>query len=166
LPPVDEPEDPKENNMLMMRILGPIITFVNKPWKVRLIPSLVSDTELSQMYPVGILFGFGRATLFRAAKSFTLIIGFDTASSIALLAISALGRKRSDGSAIPSGYIIILPVHAIPFLLDLVTDVDPVVIHSGNDHARLGGLRPDALLILGIPGTDLEDIPRASGARL
>ncbi|KAJ7860041.1 NicO-domain-containing protein [Mycena leptocephala] len=79
LPPVDEPEDPKENNMLMMRILGPIITFVNKPWK---------------MYPVGILFGFG----------------FDTASSIALLAISALGRKRSDGSAIPSGYIVILPL--------------------------------------------------------
>ncbi|KAJ7448506.1 NicO-domain-containing protein [Mycena latifolia] len=76
--PVDEPEDPKHNHMLMMRILGPVITFVNKPWK---------------MYPVGVLFGFG----------------FDTASSIALLAISALARKRSDGSSIPSSYIVILP---------------------------------------------------------
>ncbi|KAJ7505996.1 NicO-domain-containing protein [Mycena galericulata] len=79
LPPLDEPEDHKHNHMLMMRILGPVITFVNVPWK---------------MYPVGVLFGFG----------------FDTASSIALLAISGLARKRSDGSAIPSGYIVILPL--------------------------------------------------------
>ncbi|KAJ7073222.1 NicO-domain-containing protein [Mycena belliarum] len=79
LPPDDESDDPKENHTLMLRILGPVITFVNKPWK---------------MYPVGVLFGFG----------------FDTASSIALLAISALARKRSDGSAIPSGYIVILPL--------------------------------------------------------
>ncbi|KAJ7853216.1 high-affinity nickel-transport protein-domain-containing protein [Mycena leptocephala] len=79
LPPVDEPDNLKDNIMLMMRILGPVITFINKPRK---------------MYPVGVLFGFG----------------FDTASSIALLAISALGRKRSDGSAIPSGYIVILPL--------------------------------------------------------
>jgi len=33
-----------ENHMLMMRILGPIITFVNRPWK---------------MYPVGVMFGLG-----------------------------------------------------------------------------------------------------------
>ncbi|KAJ7112859.1 NicO-domain-containing protein [Mycena crocata] len=79
LPPVDESEGSEHNHMLMMRILGPVITFVNKPWK---------------MYPVGVLFGFG----------------FDTASSIALLAISALGRKRSDGSSMPSGYIVILPL--------------------------------------------------------
>ncbi|KAJ7459939.1 NicO-domain-containing protein [Mycena latifolia] len=78
-PNVDEVEDSAHNHMLMMRILGPVITFVNKPWK---------------MYPVGVLFGFG----------------FDTASSIALLAISALARKRSDGSSIPSGYIVILPL--------------------------------------------------------
>ncbi|KDR82909.1 hypothetical protein GALMADRAFT_238556 [Galerina marginata CBS 339.88] len=70
--------DPKENHMLMMRILGPIITFVNRPWK---------------MYPVGVLFGFG----------------FDTASSIALLAVSALAKKGSDGSSIPSSHIVILP---------------------------------------------------------
>ncbi|SJL07564.1 related to high-affinity nickel transport protein nic1 [Armillaria ostoyae] len=72
-------EDPKHGHMLMMRILGPIITFVNKPWK---------------MYPVGILFGFG----------------FDTASSIALLAVSALAKKKSDGSTIPPGDIVILPL--------------------------------------------------------
>ena len=26
--------NPKKEHMLMMRILGPIITFVNRPWKV------------------------------------------------------------------------------------------------------------------------------------
>ncbi|KAJ7695647.1 high-affinity nickel-transport protein-domain-containing protein [Mycena rosella] len=77
-PHVDE-VDSKHNHMLMMRILGPVVSFVNKPWK---------------MYPVGLLFGFG----------------FDTASSIALLAVSALARKRSDGSSIPSGDIVILPL--------------------------------------------------------
>ncbi|KAG7092902.1 hypothetical protein E1B28_009209 [Marasmius oreades] len=70
--------DPKKDHMLMMRIIGPIITFVNKPWK---------------MYPVGVLFGFG----------------FDTASSIALLAVSALAKKDSHGNSIPSHYIAILP---------------------------------------------------------
>ncbi|KAJ6508663.1 NicO-domain-containing protein [Mycena sanguinolenta] len=77
LPTVEE--DPAHSHMLMMRILGPIITFVNKPWK---------------MYPVGVLFGFG----------------FDTASSIALLAVSALAQKKSNGSSIPSGEIVILPL--------------------------------------------------------
>ncbi|KAK0464438.1 NicO-domain-containing protein [Desarmillaria tabescens] len=72
-------EDPKHGHMLMMRILGPVITFVNKPWK---------------MYPVGVLFGFR----------------FDTASSIALLAVSALAKKRSDGTTIPPGDIVILPL--------------------------------------------------------
>ena len=36
--------------------------------------------------------------------------GFDTASSIALLAISAVAKKGSNGKPIPPGYIIILPV--------------------------------------------------------
>lgn len=55
-----------------------------------------------QMYPVGVLFGFG----------------FDTASSIALLAIAAVAKRNgaSDGDAsshtgiIPSSYVVILPV--------------------------------------------------------
>lgn len=76
---VEEPKhNPQDGNMLMMRIIGPIITFVDRPWK---------------MYPVGVLFGFG----------------FDTASSIALLAVSALARKGADGSSIPSSHIVILP---------------------------------------------------------
>ncbi|KAH0586225.1 hypothetical protein H2248_007479 [Termitomyces sp. 'cryptogamus'] len=70
---------PHHNHMLMMRILGPLMTFVNRPWK---------------MYPVGLLFGFG----------------FDTASSIALLAISAVAKRGSDGRVIPSSNIIILPL--------------------------------------------------------
>ncbi|KAJ6562167.1 high-affinity nickel-transport protein-domain-containing protein [Mycena capillaripes] len=102
LPPVEEREDPKHNHMLMMRILGPIITFVNKPWK---------------MYPVGVLFGFG----------------FDTASSIALLAISALAHKKSDGSAIPPGYIVILPLlfTAGMSILDSADSVLMIYSYSG-----------------------------------
>ncbi|KAF8158078.1 high-affinity nickel-transport protein-domain-containing protein [Crassisporium funariophilum] len=77
--PEEVTHDPKESHMLMMRILGPIITFVNRPWK---------------MYPVGVLFGFG----------------FDTASSIALLAISAIAKKGPNGSSIPNAQIVILPL--------------------------------------------------------
>ncbi|KAF9067737.1 high-affinity nickel-transport protein-domain-containing protein [Rhodocollybia butyracea] len=72
------PYNPRDNHMLMMRIIGPIVTFVNKPWK---------------MYPVGVLFG----------------LGFDTTSSIALLAVSALAVKDSSGKAIPPSDVVILP---------------------------------------------------------
>ncbi|KIY72001.1 NicO-domain-containing protein [Cylindrobasidium torrendii FP15055 ss-10] len=76
----DEPEDDgKNNNMLMMRLIGPVINFVDRPWK---------------MYPVGILFGFG----------------FDTASSIALLAVSAIAKKGPNGEGIPPRDIVILPL--------------------------------------------------------
>jgi hypothetical protein len=37
-------------------------------------------------------------------------LGFDTASSIALLAVSAIAKKDSDGKQIPSAEIVILPV--------------------------------------------------------
>ncbi|KAH6911395.1 NicO-domain-containing protein [Coprinopsis sp. MPI-PUGE-AT-0042] len=47
-------EDGKREGMLMMRIIGPVINFVNRPWK---------------MYPVGVLFGFG----FDTASSIGLI---------------------------------------------------------------------------------------------
>ncbi|OWZ63602.1 hypothetical protein AYX14_03272 [Cryptococcus neoformans] len=46
-----------------------------------------------KMYPVGVLFGFG----------------FDTASSIALLAISAIAQRGPNGDAISHGKIVILP---------------------------------------------------------
>ncbi|TDL23298.1 NicO-domain-containing protein [Rickenella mellea] len=75
----DDPNyDAKSEKTIMMRILGPVTKFVNRPWK---------------MYPVGVLFG----------------LGFDTASSIALLAVSALAIKDADGKHIPQGYIVILP---------------------------------------------------------
>ena len=40
----DLEEDHSTGNTLMMKLLGPIVRFVDKPWK---------------MYPVGVLFGFG-----------------------------------------------------------------------------------------------------------
>ncbi|KAI0087802.1 high-affinity nickel-transport protein-domain-containing protein [Irpex rosettiformis] len=88
--------DESRGNTLTMRIIGPIVTFVNRPWK---------------MYPVGILFGFG----------------FDTASSIALLATSAIAKKDSDGKEIPASYIVILP-----FLftagMTLIDSVDSIIM--------------------------------------
>ncbi|KLO05649.1 NicO-domain-containing protein [Schizopora paradoxa] len=60
---------------IMLRILGPVTRFVNRPWK---------------MYPVGVLFG----------------LGFDTASSIALIAVSAIAKK---GAGISRGDIVVLP---------------------------------------------------------
>lgn len=53
----EDPEDVDEDldmrdaeshgNTLMMKLIGPIVTFVDRPWK---------------MYPVGVLFGFGGCT--------------------------------------------------------------------------------------------------------
>jgi nickel/cobalt transporter (NiCoT) family protein len=37
-------ETESHGNTLMMKLVGPVVTFVNRPWK---------------MYPVGVLFGFG-----------------------------------------------------------------------------------------------------------
>jgi high-affinity nickel-transport protein len=37
----DLDHDPRHSHMLMMRILGPLITFVNRPWKVRTIVSFL-----------------------------------------------------------------------------------------------------------------------------
>lgn len=71
--------DPPNQNMLMMRLLGPLVNFVNRPWK---------------MYPVGVLFG----------------LGFDTASSIALLALSALAQRSDQGSRVQPSTIIVLPL--------------------------------------------------------
>ncbi|KIM89142.1 hypothetical protein PILCRDRAFT_813050 [Piloderma croceum F 1598] len=92
----DELNGGKHNNMLMMRLLGPIIHFVDRPWK---------------MYPVGVLFGFG----------------FDTASSIALLALSAIAKKSSDGKQIPPGYIIVLPL-LFTASMTLVDSIDSILM--------------------------------------
>lgn len=64
------------------------------------------------MYPVGVLFGFG----------------FDTASSIALLAITALAKKRSDGrGTINQSDIIVLPL-LFTCGMTLVDSVDSIIM--------------------------------------
>jgi nickel/cobalt transporter (NiCoT) family protein len=45
-----------------------------------------------------------------------LDVGFDTASSIALLAVSALAKRDAKGQGISSASIVILPV-SFPFIL-------------------------------------------------
>jgi high-affinity nickel permease len=67
------------------------------------------------MYPVGVLFGLGEPSCFPACSEFgakfkSMISGFDTASSIALLAVTALAKKGSHGTLIQNSQIIILPV--------------------------------------------------------
>lgn len=44
---ISKPEEPQPNT-LMMKLIGPIVTFVDRPWK---------------MYPVGVLFGFGSSLM-------------------------------------------------------------------------------------------------------
>lgn len=54
-------------NTLLMKIIGPVITFVDRPWKVSGV-STWSKTRFgprNQMYPVGLLFGFGKAIPYR-----------------------------------------------------------------------------------------------------
>ncbi|KDQ11070.1 hypothetical protein BOTBODRAFT_190028 [Botryobasidium botryosum FD-172 SS1] len=84
----------QDTRTLVLRILGPVTKFVDRPWK---------------MYPVGVLFGFG----------------FDTASSIALIAVTALAKRDSDGFA--QADIVVLP-----FLftagMTLVDSVDSVLM--------------------------------------
>ncbi|KAJ8502582.1 hypothetical protein ONZ45_g11627 [Pleurotus djamor] len=76
-------DDPKHNQTLVLRIIGPIITFVDRPWKV------LRVLDVSRGHN---------------------ILGFDTASSIALLAVSAIAKNGSDGKPIPHSYIVILPL--------------------------------------------------------
>jgi high-affinity nickel-transport protein len=67
------------------------------------------------MYPVGVLFGFGEnITYMWKDWSADLRKGFDTASSIALIAASAIAKKGADSKRIPPADVVILPV---PFLL-------------------------------------------------
>ena len=50
----DLAENKAHGNTLMMKLLGPIVTFVDRPWK---------------MYPVGVLFGLGASPVPRAQNS-------------------------------------------------------------------------------------------------
>ncbi|KAH7928443.1 NicO-domain-containing protein [Leucogyrophana mollusca] len=84
---MDLTDDNQQPNMLMMRLLGPLINFVDRSWKA-------FDLRWDWMYPVGVVFG----------------LGFDTASSIALLAISAIAKEGSAGRTIPPAEVVILPL--------------------------------------------------------
>ncbi|WWC69592.1 uncharacterized protein I206_103535 [Kwoniella pini CBS 10737] len=75
---------------------------------VRIIrPVLKAVNKSWKMYPVGILFGFG----------------FDTASSIALLAISAIAQRGPSGKEINHGKIVILPFTAGMSLVDSLDSI-------------------------------------------
>lgn len=100
-----------------MRILGPIITFVDRPWKVSAV--CIHFLDLHNRRPLlhrCILLEFsldsvGHATVYLGIDLLLeSLLGFDTASSIALLAVSAIAKKGSDGKSIPSQDIVILPV--------------------------------------------------------
>ncbi|WVF72327.1 hypothetical protein IAT40_007140 [Kwoniella sp. CBS 6097] len=93
LPP-EQDEDPTKvhGGGCLVRIIGPVLRAVDRPWK---------------MYPVGVLFG----------------LGFDTASSIALLAISAIAQRGPNGQAISHGKIVILPFTAGMSLVDSLDSI-------------------------------------------
>ncbi|KAI9465582.1 NicO-domain-containing protein [Lactarius psammicola] len=108
----DESEDVLEddgqyNNTIMMRILGPVVRFVDRPWK---------------MYPVGVLFGFG----------------FDTASSIALLAASVVAKKGTGTKGVPPADVVILPMlfTAGMTLLDSIDSILMLYSYTGFPEHR------------------------------
>jgi high-affinity nickel-transport protein len=47
-----------------------------------------------------------------------MISGFDTASSIALLAVTALAKKGPNGTSISNSQIVILPVSSLSYYMD------------------------------------------------
>ncbi|KAI0670977.1 high-affinity nickel-transport protein-domain-containing protein [Trametes maxima] len=141
----DEEDDggaASHGNTLMMKIVGPVVTFVDRPWK---------------MYPVGVLFGFG----------------FDTASSIALLAISALAKREPDGQQIAPGDIVILPL-LFTVGMTLVDSLDSIVMlysYAGFPERGFALFEPRSRAALPPPATadvtidqvapaSIEELPR------
>jgi len=106
-------DDGQYNNTIMMRILGPVVRFVDRPWK---------------MYPVGVLFGFG----------------FDTASSIALLAVSALAKKGTGTEGVPPADVVILPLlfTAGMTLLDSIDSILMLYSYTGFPERRFRIFEP------------------------
>jgi len=90
----EEEARPIQGGGLMVRIIRPVLKAVDKPWR---------------LYPVGLLFGLGKLWCLDIIFELTSA-GFDTASSIALLAISALAQKGPNGQSLNHARIIILPV--------------------------------------------------------
>ena len=94
-------------------------------------------------------------------RSLFVMPGFDTASSIALLAVSAIARKGSDGNPIPSSYIVILPVTLFSlsnFYLPTYLPFSPssssiilALVHGWHDTDRFCRLNHHALFLLWLP---------------
>ncbi|KAF4617325.1 hypothetical protein D9613_006131 [Agrocybe pediades] len=125
----DVVHDPKSEHMLMMRILGPIVTFVNRPWKACYLVS-------------------ARNTLPNSDTLLTLAItGFDTASSIALLAVSALAKRGANGSSISTGMTLVDSADSILMLYSYTGFADKsLLIFSRKDKATPEAqLPPDVL---------------------
>ncbi|ELU38249.1 NicO domain-containing protein [Rhizoctonia solani AG-1 IA] len=75
-----------------------------------------------KMYPVGVLFG----------------LGFDTASSIALIAVTALAQRGADGAEMPRSHIVILPL-LFTAGMTLVDSADSVLmLYSYADFPEKG----------------------------
>jgi len=111
------PNNSHEKSGLMMRFIGPITTFVNKPWKVRAgIVCLPYRANYPADVPSRTSFWIWWVIFMSVKKilKFRFYKGFDTASSIALLAITALAKKGTDANQIGHGDIVILPVNCIP----------------------------------------------------
>lgn len=144
-----EDVEPENTNTLALRILGPVTKFVNRSWKVSgsfWVAELRSTYRQRplKMYPVGVLFG----------------LGFDTASSIALLAVTAIAQRGADGAEIPHSYIVILPVSPTPARLLSASDhlIHLASLHSWHDSRRLCRLCTHALLVCRLSRTRVRDI--------
>ena len=106
------------------------------------------------MYPVGVLFGLG---LHLSVSSFFQLYltqghaGFDTASSIALLAVSAIAKQDSEGHRIPSSHVVVLPVrwvYSSYFPLCFTTLIQrKVAFHSWNVTRWLPRLNSDVVFL-------------------
>ncbi|KZT34588.1 NicO-domain-containing protein [Sistotremastrum suecicum HHB10207 ss-3] len=120
-----EEEQDEGHNTIMMKILGPVTRFVNRPWK---------------MYIVGVLFGFG----------------FDTASSIALLAVSVIAKRGADGKGVPASYVVILPL-LFTAGMSLVDSTDSILMLYSY-----AGFPEPGWNLLEKPSEDPTSLPQAS----
>ena len=82
------------------------------------------DLTVFRCFPSACSLGWVCNDRLRLIMYLTVPIGFDTAASIALIAVSAIAHKGTNGVSIPSSNVIILPVKTIlyssPWLLELL----------------------------------------------
>ena len=120
----------------LVRIVMPLLKAVDKPWKI-VMPLLKAVDKPWKMYPVGILFGFGESSslpILETERTNRHVKGFDTASSIALLAISAVAQQGPNGKSISHGEIVFFPVS----LLNLISGPNAPLIPGRSSCSRVG----------------------------